>query len=142
MADLQPTTENSPSTAVRDERIEFLRKCVAERLFLQQDEVKLESRLIDDLGADSLDFIDLLFQLESRFGVAFQQDEFIDFTFRKLTPEGFLMLEAVEQLSAWLPDLKDVDDPQQVTVWQLLSLIKVETLLEMVERKLDQPTKP
>ncbi len=140
MAKMETTTDKSHSPGVRDERIDFLRKCVAERLFLKPEQVQLESRLIDDLGADSLDFIDLLFQLESRFGVAFQQDEFIDFTFRQLTPEGFLMPEAVEQLGKYFPELKEVDDPRQVTVWQLLSLITVETLLEMVERKLDQPT--
>ena len=41
-----------------------LRKMIAESLALDEGEITLESKLIDDLGADSLDFVDLTFAIE------------------------------------------------------------------------------
>ncbi len=42
-------------------------KIIADVLVLDDDEVKLTSRLISDLGAESIDFLDLVFQLEKEF---------------------------------------------------------------------------
>lgn len=46
-----------------------VRNCVAEALGLDDDEVELDARLIDDLGAESLDFLDLVFRLERAFDI-------------------------------------------------------------------------
>ena len=46
-------------------------KIIADVLVLDDDEVKLSSSLITDLGAESIDFLDLVFQLEKEFGVKF-----------------------------------------------------------------------
>lgn len=45
--------------------------CVCIRLTLEKDlpEIRESDRLVADLGADSLDFLDLIFRLEERFGV-------------------------------------------------------------------------
>ena len=43
---------------------ESVRKIVADALGRADDEVKLESILMDDLGAESLDFLDIVFRLE------------------------------------------------------------------------------
>ena len=119
-----------------EQRVEMLRQCVADRLFLKVEEIRLDSRLIAELKADSLDFVDLLFQLEALFGVTFQQDEFLDFTFRRISAEGFLLPEAVEQLKAWVPQLRSIADPLHVTLAQLLEMITVETLLILIDNKL------
>lgn len=46
-----------------------VRKIIADVLVLDEDEVLLTSRLITDLGAESIDFLDLVFQLEKEFSV-------------------------------------------------------------------------
>ena len=58
----------NPQTT-REERMAVIRQIVAERLFHKPEEVTLQSRLIADLGADSLDFVDLQFLIEKRFGI-------------------------------------------------------------------------
>ena len=133
-----PTSAEAPND-VRERRVEMLRQCVADRLFLKLEDIRLDSRLIGELKADSLDFVDLLFQLESLFGVTFQQDEFLDFTFRRISAEGFLLPEAVEQLGAWIPQLRRLADPLHVTLPQLLEMITVETLLILIDNKLHEP---
>lgn len=42
-------------------------KVVAEQLGVEESEVKLESNFIEDLGADSLDTVELLMALEEEF---------------------------------------------------------------------------
>ena len=42
---------------------------VADVLVVEEEEVLLNSRLIADLGAESIDFLDLVFQLEREFSI-------------------------------------------------------------------------
>ncbi|HVT63396.1 MAG TPA: acyl carrier protein [Legionellaceae bacterium] len=42
---------------------------IADVLVLDEEEVALNSRLIADLGAESIDFLDLVFQLEKEFSI-------------------------------------------------------------------------
>lgn len=48
---------------------EKVRRIIMERLSKTNDEVTLEARFIDDLGADSLDVTELLMALEEEFNV-------------------------------------------------------------------------
>lgn len=48
---------------------ETVKRIVIERLSKQPEEVTLEARFIDDLGADSLDQTELLMALEEEFNV-------------------------------------------------------------------------
>jgi acyl carrier protein len=119
----------------RDERILVIRQFIAERLFRKVDEVRLDSRLIGDLGADSLDFVDIQFQLESRFGLQFHAGEFFDFTYRWLTPEGCLRPEVVERIGTIIPEVRTAPDVTKIAIADLLNWITVETLVRIVEQK-------
>lgn len=46
---------------------ERVKKIVVEQLGVDEDEVKLESSFVDDLGADSLDTVELVMALEEEF---------------------------------------------------------------------------
>lgn len=46
-----------------------VREIIADVLVIDEDEVSQNSRLIVDLGAESIDFLDLVFQLEKEFGI-------------------------------------------------------------------------
>ena len=49
--------------------IEKVRDITVEQLSVDADEVKMESAFIDDLGADSLDIVELIMAFEEEFGV-------------------------------------------------------------------------
>lgn len=119
---------------------EKVRDLVADSLACDQGAVRLDARLVTDLGADSLDFIDMIFALEKAFGVKLRQGE-LDFLSRvvsnpEVARESTLPPDAVEALSPWLPALRQLPDPTKVTPAQVFSLITVETLCIMVERAL------
>ena len=55
--------------------LEKIAKMLAEQLGIPQSKVTLESRIIDDLGADSLDVVELLMALEDETGKTIPDDE-------------------------------------------------------------------
>ncbi|MGE5679060.1 MAG: acyl carrier protein [Pseudomonadota bacterium] len=54
---------------------EKVQEKVAEQLGVDVDEVSLESSFIDDLGADSLDIVELLMALEEEFDIEIPDEE-------------------------------------------------------------------
>ena len=53
------------------------RALIASKMKLDESEVTLEKNIFNDLGADSLDFVELCVFLESEFNVKFKEDETI-----------------------------------------------------------------
>ena len=54
---------------------EKVRNIVAKQLGVGEDEVSNESSFIDDLGADSLDTVELVMSLEEEFDIEISDDE-------------------------------------------------------------------
>lgn len=52
-----------------------VRKIVAEQLGVNEAEIKAESSFVDDLGADSLDTVELVMALEEEFETEIPDDE-------------------------------------------------------------------
>jgi len=128
----------------RDELVTAVRALLADRLALQVERVTLCSRLIDDLGADSLDFIDMVFTLEKKFGIKIREEEFdflsrLDFSSPEVMRDGFLTVETVEKLRPRLPGLGELADPTRVTPKDLFGLLTVETLCDLVQTRLTDP---
>lgn len=125
----------------KEDAIPIIIDAVADSLALEPDEVSLESRLIADLGADSLDFIDLIFTLEKKFGVKIREGELnfisrLDVGSPEVLQGDYLTQDAIDKLSPWLPALSAVEDPSKVTPSQLFSMITVETLWIMIDKQL------
>ncbi|MBP3208026.1 MAG: acyl carrier protein [Campylobacter sp.] len=54
---------------------EDVRDVVVDQLSVSADAVKLESKIIEDLGADSLDVVELVMALEEKFGIEIPDSE-------------------------------------------------------------------
>jgi len=52
-----------------------VKEIIAEELGVEEDTITLESDLTDDLGADSLDAIELIMEIESQFDVEIADSE-------------------------------------------------------------------
>jgi acyl carrier protein len=122
-----------------DEIFPTLRTMIAESLAVDQSAIALESRLIDDLGADSLDFVDLIFAIENAFGVKLREADLkfltgLDFSSPAVMKDGVLTPETLAAIAPLLPALQTVPDRTRVTPGELFSLLTVETLCLMIER--------
>lgn len=54
---------------------ERVKKITVEQLGVSEDEVKVESSFVDDLGADSLDTVELVMALEEEFDTEIPDEE-------------------------------------------------------------------
>mgnify|MGYP000980419434 CR=1 FL=1 len=70
---------------------EKVRDIIVEQLGVDEDDVKMESSFIDDLGADSLDIVELIMAIEEEFDL-----EIPDKEAEKITTVG----DAVEYIKA------------------------------------------
>ena len=52
-----------------------LQEILAKQLNISKDKIKPESRLLEDLNADSLDFVELLMTLEDEFGISISDED-------------------------------------------------------------------
>jgi len=75
---------------------EKVRKIITEQLGLEEKDVKMESAFIEDLGADSLDIVELIMAMESEFDMEIEDDEVED-------------ISTVEDVVNYIKENADVD---------------------------------
>ena len=91
------------------------------------------SSLIDDLGAESIDFLDILFRVESAFAIRIPEDEMWQGSFAGTDPTS---IEAgVAGLRQRLPEFGWDRLPQRLTKDDLPRLITVQTIVDYLERR-------
>jgi acyl carrier protein len=60
-------SDNSPADRIN--------KIIVEQLGVNEDQVKPESKFVEDLGADSLDIVELVMALEEEFGTEIPDED-------------------------------------------------------------------
>lgn len=59
----------------REELLKKIKSIIADKLSISEDQVTEEASFIDDLGADSLDTVELVMALEDEFGMDIPDEE-------------------------------------------------------------------
>ena len=114
-----------------------VQEAFAEALGFDEDEISFDSKIIEDLEAESLDFLDIAFRLERAFDVKIPRGG-IEKAAREgvegdgLNPDGTLTQEALEKLAEAMPEvpkeefvvgLKPNDIPHMFRVGTFYNLI-------------------
>ncbi len=60
--------------AVEEDVYGKLKEIIVEQLAVDPDEVSMEASFIDDLNADSLDLVELIMEIEEKFGIQVPDD--------------------------------------------------------------------
>ncbi|RCS52877.1 acyl carrier protein [Bremerella cremea] len=85
-----------------DEIFEKVREALVDALGVDEEEVVPEATMVGDLGAESIDFLDIVFRLEKAFGITIPRDELFPEDILtnaqyvqngKVTPEGLAELK-------------------------------------------------
>jgi acyl carrier protein len=114
-----------------------VRDCFCEALGLDEDEVELGSRVIDDLGAESLDLLDIVFRLERSFGVKIPRGDLEEQARASLDGEayevdGVLTDVALAKLRAAMPEVRAHHFVPGLRVNDVPRLFTVETFQNIV----------
>jgi len=96
-----------------DEVVEGVVRCVAEVLAIEAEEISPESRLIDDLGAESLDLVELIFVLEQEFKIRMSKADVsltaqLGLEEEEIHKDEVLTRRALELLRERFPDAQEI----------------------------------
>lgn len=59
----------------REEILEKVKEVIVDQLTVEEDDVNEDASFVDDLGADSLDIVELVMALEESFGVSIPDED-------------------------------------------------------------------
>lgn len=68
-------TEKHPSTPIPEQAIATVHRIIAEQVDVPLESVTPEARIMEDLGADSLDVMEIVMRLEETFNITIPDDE-------------------------------------------------------------------
>ena len=121
------------------ELYEKVRDCVAEALALDLDEISPESTLLDELGAESIDLLDILFRIDRVTGVKIQSDELASYVQGGIPDEEFgdedadvITPKGMEQLKKVMPQIAEKDLDGKLSPEDVMSHFTVANLTELV----------
>jgi acyl carrier protein len=129
-----------PAIAISNDAIpEAVRRIVAEALGRPEADVRLDSILMEDLGAESLDFLDIVFRLEREFGIQITRGEMErasrgDMSADEFAPGGVISERGLERLRELMPEVKERIQPG-LRPSTILTLFSVRTFANMVVGK-------
>lgn len=123
-----------------DELYERVRLLVADVLAVDAAKVVPNASLIDDLGAESIDFLDLVFRLETDYGVKIPRDGLL-MTARQglgsaFDQTGVLSAEALERLRLLMPEVPAERIAPGLRTHQVPNLFTTETFVRLVAWRL------
>ncbi len=116
---------------------------LTECLNVDEDELKPTATLQGDLGAESIDFLDITFRLERAFGINIPHDELFPESIFQGAPElvhdGRVTDQGMAELRARMPyaDLETFDKDRRLSA--ISELFTVNLVARYVEWKLNQP---
>jgi acyl carrier protein len=117
------------------EVFEKVRETLVEALGVDDDEVTLEATLTGDLGAESIDFLDIVFRLEKSFDIKIPRGElFPDNILNnpEFVQNGKLTEAGLAQLTERMPhaDLSEFKNDPDIN--KMAELFKVQTIVNYV----------
>ena len=125
----------------RDEIFDQVQEVLVDALAVDDDEVTYESTLMGDLGAESIDFLDIVFRLEKAFGIKIPREELFPaeslMNDSELVHNGKLTEKGLNELREKMPhtDLTEfLTDPD---INKMADLFTVNAIVNYIENKLN-----
>jgi acyl carrier protein len=127
----------------RADILQGVTECLALALDVDPNSIARDAKLIEDLGADSLDLLDLTFQLEQRFSIRISPRD-IERDARKrlgevpLEIDGVYTPEALTELRRAMPEVPEEELAEGLHQGELPYRFRVATMVNLVCRLMDE----
>jgi len=124
-----------------EETFKKIQEVLEDALGVDEDEVTPEAKLVEDLGAESIDFLDIVFRLEKAFGIKLEQSElFPDNLLNdpQYVSDGKVTDAGMAALRERMPhaDLSEFDQSRDVEAFS--NVFTVDTLVKFMQNKLGE----
>lgn len=107
---------------------------VAEVLACEPEEATPQARFFNDLGGESIDFLDLTFRCEKHFRVKLGMEKMLDAEYAATDEAGVLTPQSLAKLQERFAFLDFSQLPDQATKAQLADLLTVEAIAQFVSQ--------
>jgi acyl carrier protein len=120
-----------------------VKEAVVEALALDDDEVTPDSTLMDDLGAESIDLLDILFRIEKSTGVKIEASDLGDYIQGGIPDDEFsddnevITDKGAQQLNQVMPQTNPDELAGSLKAEEVITLFTVQNLVDMVKSRAD-----
>ena len=122
----------------KDEVFEKVREALVDALGVDDDEVTPQATMVGDLGAESIDFLDISFKLEQEFSIKIDQGELFPENLMQdetLVEDGKLTDKAMDMPKERMPHVDFSAFEADRRVDQMSEVFTVASLVDFIERK-------
>ena len=124
-----------------------VREIIADVLVIDEESVSLHSRLITDLGAESIDFLDLVFQLEKEFAIKIPRGQLEknargDLTEEEFEKGGVLTPNGLTALKNYLSEVPADYFKPTMKINEIPMLFTVETFCKLIAAAVSAQNSP
>jgi len=123
------------------EVFEKVKEALVEALSVDEDEVQPEAKIFADLGAESIDLLDIIFRLEKTFNIKIPRGELMPDNLLnnpEFVQNGVLTAAGVAQLKTSMPHVDLTEFEQDPQVNKIMDLFTVQTLVSYASSKVNQ----
>jgi acyl carrier protein len=123
----------------RDEIFEKVRSALVDALGVDEDEVTSSATMVGDLGAESIDFLDIVFRLEKAFGIKISRGELFPedvLSSSEFVSDGRVNAAGLAALKSRMPFANLTKFEQNPSVQNFANTLTVDDMVRYVESKL------
>ena len=128
-------------TMSRDEVFEKVRGVLVDALGVDDDEVTADATLMGDLGAESIDFLDIVFRLEKAFGMKVPREELFPaeglLNNPDLVSNGKLTVKGLAELREKVPHTDLTEFEKDPSISKIADLFTVNAIVNYVDGKIN-----
>jgi acyl carrier protein len=124
----------------KEEVYDFVKKALIEALAVDEEEIKPNSTLIGDLGAESIDILDIVFQLEKMLGIKIDRGELVPDDIAndkegKYVQDNKLTELGIAEIKKRMPFASIEELEKNPMVANIITILTVQDLCYIVESK-------
>ena len=125
----------------QDEIFDKVRQTLTDALGVDDDEVTSQATLMGDLGAESIDFLDIVFRLEKAFGIKIPREELFPaenlLGNAEYIDNGKLSTVGLAELKKQMPHVDFTEFETDPDLNRIPDLFRVESIVKFVQAKLN-----
>lgn len=128
------------------EVLENVKTVIENSTGISRDSIRLEHTLFDELGVDSIDLVDILFELEFMYKIQLKISDIESRARHKMGDvpyeiDGNITTEGLLVIGEFMPEISKAKLVEGLTVHQLVQLFTVESLCKIVIYRIEEDRK-